>query len=829
MIGSYKQLTGRYLKANKKRSILTVIGIVLSVALISSIGFFVQGVQDAEVQSMKDQYGSWHVAYKNINEDLISKVINNPKIARSGLYQEDAEIKLSDSFSMVPTIATDKALELLPYRIKEGRMPEKQGEVAIEKWSLKYVNKDAKLGSKIILNNKEYTLTGILEDSTLSQMNRKGILLSISNNIDKSKSMLLAEVSSKTNLKKAVKELMNLAPKANVMTNSMLLTMEGAGVDDSANTGFLIPVCIIIGIVVISTIAVIYNSFQISVVERIKQFGLLRAVGTTPKQIRKIVLREATILALIAIPLGLVCGIIAIYGIIFTFKVIGADSVMPMKISISSLVLLISTLVGLASVYISALIPAFFAGRISPLVAINSRTSITKEKIKRRRNPIISKIFKFEGALAAKNIKRNRKRYRITVFSIVISVMLFVTFKSFMDMTLTIANTPNESSNTHFSILDSSQNTIDDTILNSITSLSSVDKVYKGYLSYNFNEIIDSNKEINQVKELGNVYQSVNVNGNNKTLMQGSIAVYDNNSLEAAKKYVESGTIDISKMNSEKGVIVIDRDAIYNSKTKKTYMGPAANVKAGDEIKLQYSEKGIEQDGKLKLNDGKIETVKVLAVLKDEPFNFNGVRSGIKIITTDEVAESLIGKKGIKPAYLNITIKNVKEEDSVKTQLENIIKDKPSLQIVNNLDQNRREKSALLMIQILIYGFVVVVSLIGSVNIINTLTTNIILRKREFASLKCIGLTQKGLKKMIVLEGLLYGIVGTIYGSIIACGLSYLMYRGMNGLREFGWKIPWTGIGIAAVAAIVIGYLSVLSPLSRIKKENLIEAVREDF
>ena len=103
-------------------------------------------------------------------------------------------------------------------------------------------------------------------------------------------------------------------------------------------------------------------------------------------------------------------------------------------------------------------------------------------------------------------------------------------------------------------------------------------------------------------------------------------------------------------------------------------------------------------------------------------------------------------------------------------------------------------KALKLVVQILLYGFVLVVSLIGSVNIVNTLTTNIILRKKEFATLKSIGLTQKELKKMIVLEGLLYGIVVAVYGCIIDCGISYLLYKAMGGFKEFGWSPPWEAI-----------------------------------
>ncbi|WP_242851289.1 FtsX-like permease family protein [Clostridium sp. DMHC 10] len=239
-------------------------------------------------------------------------------------------------------------------------------------------------------------------------------------------------------------------------------------------------VAVIIGIVLIATIAVIYNSFQISVVERIKQFGLLRAVGMTPRQLRVIVLREASILAVISIPIGLICGIIAINGISIAFKLIGADNFTLMKISISPSVILISAVIGIISVYLSALLPAYFAGRISPLVAISSKASITKEKIKRRKSTILKTIFGFEGNLASKNIKRNKKRYRITVFSIVISVVLFVTFKSFMDMALNFNSTSNELSKIHFSVEENGKNstgkTIDDDIINSINGLSVVKK-----------------------------------------------------------------------------------------------------------------------------------------------------------------------------------------------------------------------------------------------------------------------------------------------------------------------------------------------------------------
>ncbi|GCD08764.1 ABC transporter permease [Clostridium tagluense] len=831
MITSYKQLTGKYLKKNKKRTVLTIIGIMLSVALISTTGLFFKGMQDAQIQDAKSSGGSYHLAFQKTNERLISKIVNNPKVSRSGFYDVSKEIKLGDKVAVNVITATDKALELLPYKAKIGRLSEKENEVAVEKWILPAIDKNAKVGNKIKVSNKEYTLVGILEDSLAGQMAGSGVILSKNNNINKQNAALLIEISSKTNLKTAVKELKQLGKKDTVEENSRLLQMQGAGDSGSGLKGLYVALAIIIGIVLIATIAVIYNSFQISVVERIKQFGLLRAVGTTPLQIRKIVLREATILAAIAIPLGLICSIIAIYGINIAFKLIGADSVMNMKISISPMVLCISAAVGLIAIYISALVPAYFAGRISPLNAISGRTSITKEKIKRRKNKVIQKIFGFEGALAAKNIKRNRKRYRLTIFSIVISVVLFVAFKSFMDMSLKISDELNESKNIHFQVFGgvpggADNATISNKIEDDIKSLKSVDKVYGVYDRYDFDMAINKNSQAKEIQDMGSVYKKTNLGGVEKTLIESSIAIYDKDSLEVSKKYLESGNIDIEKLNSENGVILINKNRIHDEATKKDYFGPIANIKVGDEIDLQYYDYA---KAKTVFGKGKVNKVKVMAILEGEPFDYFGNSNGLEIITTEEMGKKLIGGKAIKPLILNIVLKDVKNEQAGKIGIENAIKSNPALMLINNIDHNRTKKSTMLMVQILLYGFILVVTLIGSVNIINTLTTNIILRKSEFATLKSIGLTQKGLKKMIVLEGLLYGIVGSIYGSIIGCGVSYLLGLSMGSFREFGWMVPFEAIAIAGAASIAISYISVLAPLSRIKKENLIEAVREDY
>lgn len=848
MINNYKQITGKYLKANKKRTILTMIGIVLSVALIATIGLFFKGIQDAQVESIKRNVGSYHLMFQGANKDLVNKMKNDDRVLKSGLYSVSEPIKVAGKIDIQEVVASDSALELLPFKAKQGRLPENAKEVAVENWALGYIDKTSEIGKNIKINGKDYTLVGVLENSYVTQMKNSAMVLLKNSEITDEKANLLVEISPKVELQKAAGELKKLGGKSKVEENNMLLMYQGGKIDESTK-GLYGAIFIVISIVVISTIAVIYNSFQISVIERVKQFGLLRAIGTTKKQIRSMVLREATLIAAIAIPLGLLCGIIAIYLVGFIFKLIGGDTVLPTKLSIAPIILLGSGAVGLVSIYASALIPAIFAGKISPLVAISSRASITKEKVKRRKNKLAEKLFKFEGTLALKNIKRNRKRYRITVFSIIISVVLFISFKSLMDMSMNFRTELNESQNIHFKIYKSGEGldyenikeddyNLDSKIGEKIKSKSTVDKVYGEYKPYNFYGAIEDKNMVQEVKDIKDVYRKVKVNGYEKTVMDVSMTIYDKEALEVSKNYIKSGAIDIEKMNKENGVILINKNKVLRPELKKSYMGPLADVKIGDEISVQYKEYQDVYDEKYKENvefgKGKIKKVKVIAIVESPVFNlvpdiqYNGEKA-LKVITSQEVMKNLSEKNEINPRSFNISIRDINKDQVAIGEIEGSIKEDPSLRIINIIDQNRKEKSNVLMMQILVYGFISVISLIGSVNIINTVTTNIILRKREFAALKSIGLTQKGLKKMVVLEGVLYGITGAIYGSVIGCGLSYLLSKQLMKSREFIWTIPCEAIIIASVSSILIGYMSVLSPLSRIKKENLIEAIREEF
>jgi len=249
--------------------------------------------------------------------------------------------------------------------------------------------------------------------------------------------------------------------------------------------------------------------------------------------------------------------------------------------------------------------------------------------------------------------------------------------------------------------------------------------------------------------------------------------------------------------------------------------------KPGDEIKFsQNIYENHENNEDLNLVDLKVMGVLDKGIL-DEEYNYNG---GISIITTKKVFENIVEQIGAQSEYQNYFIKM--KEDGNK---ENIIKYLDSLaeknigyQYIDYEEVAKENRAATIVISIFLYGFVTVIALISSINIINTISTNILLRKREIAMIKAVGMTQKSIKRMIALEGLLYGIYAAVLGGIIGTGLSYILYRIVIGLREFTWAIPWNHIIAASIGGIIIALLSGIYPLRRINEGIIVENIRAE-
>ncbi|OPA73000.1 ABC transporter permease [Paenibacillus selenitireducens] len=658
MISSYKQLSSKYLKGNIKRTILTFVGIVLSVALISTIGLFMKGSQLAQIENIKKLNGaSFHVGISNYDETILNKIRYNPQIASFGLMSQGDIVPVGD-ISVKMNFADHPAMAFLTYSLADGHLPANEDEAVVDSWALPYIKDDLQIGDSFELDGKTYKLVGILNNREFTQKNKVGRLLTYKSEFAIGEGRILVEINEKANFNVVLEELESLTENKNIDINKQLINVLKPG----SNQSILAMVIIVVSIVIIATAIVIYNAFQISVVERMKQFGLLRSIGATRKQIRQIVMREAAVLAVTAIPIGIVCSILALTGLQFIFLMLLEDGAGVSIFHIDWKIILISAIITLTAVFASSYYPAFCAGRISPLLAISSRLSIKKEAIKQQKNTVLKKPLSFPLRLALKNVKRNKNRYSITILSIIISSVLFITFSSIMDIAF-------------------------------------------------------------------------------------------------ASKYV-----DDSSMQSDLTI-------------------------------------NLQQDPNASVNRQQIS--KLLKSLEN-------------VSDVQEQASSF--RIHLKDANLaNATVADMQQ--TVGTQHD--------ITIVNHVDENKNKKESELVIKVLVYGFITVISLIGSLNILNTITISIITRRKELAALKSIGMSQRALKKMIIYEALIYGFSGSLQGIFFGCMLSYIIYLAASGISTIEWSIPYGACLITFVAALFLSYVSVLIPLRKIQKDNIIDVIRE--
>ncbi|OTX38692.1 ABC transporter permease [Bacillus thuringiensis serovar andalousiensis] len=660
MIGNYKQLSRRYLKGNKKRTILTLIGIVLSVSLISTIGLFMNGTQISQIENTKKRQGySFHAVVLNYDESILKKIKYNSQIESFGLMSQGETVQVGEA-AVQMNFADDNALEFLKYSIIKGRLPSNDQEVAVDPWVLPYIKENIQIGDSFELNEKKYKLVGFLSDSTYTQENKVGRLLTYKSKFSTGEGKILVGISSKANFNEVLEGLKTISGENNINISNELIQFEKPGYNNSIMATLIIT----ISIVVIATIVVIYNAFQISVVERTRQFGLLRSIGATRKQIRQIVLREATFLAVIGIPIGIICSLIALASLQFTFSLLMENSKEVSIFHIDWKILLISSIITFLSIIASSLYPAYFAGKISPLLAISSRLSIKKEQIKKQKNSMVKKPLSIPLSMAMKNVKRNKNRYTITILSIIISSVLFITFSYLMSVAF---------------------------VSKSFDKLSVKSDITIKIEDNNPDHLAESEQVLHQLKSLEN----------------------------------------ISK--------------VYEKK------------------------------------ENSFET----------------------------------------------KLKDVTQSSATVKEIENTIGKRYSITIVNNYQENKTKKEEKLTLQVLAYGFITVISLISSVNILNTITISIMTRRKELAALKSIGMSQKDLKKMITYEALIYGFSGSLQGIFFGCILSYIIYLAISDMLKMTWTIPYEACIITFVSALIISYLSVLNPLKKIQQDNIIDNIRE--
>ena len=857
----YTSLTLRYLKQNKRRTLVTIIGIILATALICGIGNICTSFMDYQMRDQIKTSGSFYATFTDIDKEKASVITKSSGVSEYG-YKKNLGSVIWDkknSTSLDINVFDKNTINSFQITLKKGSYPKNESELIVTQDLLNKWNK--KIGDKITLNLGEliYDDMGMISKLKNSQKTTFKIVGTLDKAPYNSKLFAITGFDINTVNKnekfdvsictKNPKDIYNTAisigkniglvkednPKdesynyneqanlyfKDIEYNEGLLRLLGASSYSNINITLLLIVGLVASLVIIATIATIYNSFSIAISERKKQFAILNSIGATKSQIMKFVFLEGFLVSIVGIPIGLLSGTVAIdivFKVIKTFFKTSMFGELDLRVVFSPIVLIVSTLVILLTIFISALIPAINAAKISPLEAIKNSSNLKVGKIKSSK--LVKKIFKTEGELAYKNLRRNKGKFRITLFSLVISIVIFISFNGFVDMFIE-ANQINYGSITNDLTLyennlltkEEVQKTIDE--LKKINGLKDV-AIDKGY-NLNLNVHVDEKNINKDLRE--SLKQSDYVDMDNSTYNFINSRLYTPGDFSISNIKLSEGKFDRKTAKAENGVILV-RYSYQESLAKKGKV-VLSNYKVGDTLNCtitSYDSDGKESEKEVKL--------KILAIT-DEILTGNNQypETSFGVVAYDDLIPSL----GIKDdeSSSNSYYVATNQEKSTRDEVKKVAEEN-NLSVIDSIDEAQKLEQTMNVMKIFVYGFIVVISLVSVTNIINTISTNINLRKREFAIIKSIGVTPQGFKKMIYMESILYGILSLLYGIPIGICMNVLMNKILEGVITVQTLIPYKAILICVVAIFIITFIASYIPLKKISKENIIDNIRQE-
>lgn len=932
-----KTLTLKNLKLNRKRTIVTIVGIILATALLSALVTLVSSFQYSVIEYQKQKGGDFHVKFSNVKMSELSEFKNNRNIESTFETMGMGFAKLDDCKNedkpYAYVMATDEAgFEKGCFNLIEGRMAKNEDEIVIPRHLKTNGRIDIKVGDEITLDvgkrydsntegvisencayeheaetltdtvTKHYKVVGIMErpgygmedysaagytfvtysdelaaidngtkseaseaDTTLtvySRYTQKALrnkdavtadIIGVDEKLFEKANNSSVEMSSEES-DRFLKEMENA--KYDIYMNGYLINYECVFPIDGSFKALFTVAAVVALIIILTSVYCIKNSFNISITEKIRQYGMLASVGATRRQIKSSVKTEAAMLGVIGIPVGTMSGILAsliLVNVVNTLSAGWLNVALSFHTSLPALIL--AVILSIATIYFSATGSARRAAKVTPLEAIRNTKEIKIKSAKLKTPAIIGRIWGIGGVISYKNIKRNNKKYRTTVTSIVICSVTFIVISYFMSMAFSVVGMSYASADYNIGINMSCKKDID---IEKFSKLLSGIEGAEDYLvgaGYDF----DVSKP-EYTKEYGEYCRQLYDDSEDVSQMF-LITVLDDKSYD---KYASDAGIK----NAAAGAILVNKGTfdVYNENSSK-YVKKEMELykyKAGDTIECGYNvyddassdDNAVEGDiesstesstednsgyvDEETINNGVRKTVDVTiaGVTDNVPIGYKGY-SNTLLFMNQKGFESLWGdgKNGneIKPGYASYSAYVVAENaDEYQDTFEKETEGNPEYSqisfYVSNLDkQMRDEKSLFTLLGVFAYGLIVVIALIGITNIINTLSTGMELRSREFATLRSIGMTDKQFVGMVRLESVFISVKALVIGVPLGILISYLLCVMMNRMDDaIIYEPPYKAIILCILVVIMLIYAIMKLSMTKLRHNNIIETIKNE-
>ncbi len=876
----FSKVTLKTLKKNKTRTIVTVVGIILSAAMItavtSSISSFERYLQDVMVA----REGLWHGSFCYMPASDRERLEADEHVDSAAYAQIMGYSRVVDNdeshYPYLYVLGADETFfERMPVNITDGRLPEKPDEIVLRHGQAgdtlvkigdtvtlpmgdrlldgeildTYDNYDTDEELHVNLT-RTYTVVGYMERPDYEDYGLPGqmALTYWDDELD-------APYLESWFLLKDPKDIFRFqadfpAGAYKSKDNSSYLTTLGIVRYDSFYTVLYSLGAILIFLIMFGSVSLIYNAFSISVAERTKQFGLLRSVGATKKQIRRMVFTEAVTVSAIGIPLGILSGIL---GMTVTFHFIGEDlstmfdsgTSVVLRMHVTLLAVISAAVIGFVTVLISAWVPSRRAMKISAIEAIRQSSDVSVKRREVRTSPLTYKLFGLEGAIASKHFKRNRKRYRATVVSLFMSVVLFISASSFCRyLTDAVEEAFKDYDyDVEYHHYRGTQDHLTDPV-----GPEKLELLAFALSSSNSVKEVSATKKVGAcaILDLNDIPEDTRPSIPTSPYFTTPVNIYGVED-ETYRKYLAAhGLSEAEYMGEHPKVVVRATKRYYNGDTgrmermdflrKDTRSISLIPEKQWDAVDIAISDghaNGADDD-EIREKVGAIVAPYVntyeIGYMTDElilGLNGNNSKNFICVLMPLSEAMRIDASGESIGVYINMSNPARGVEDIINSAKAAGF-DLSKNEFYNVYERTASRRALITVINVISYGFIILISAIAALNVFNTISTNVLLRRREFAMLRSVGMTNRGFNKMMNFECVLYGTKSLIFGVPAAFALTYLMFRSVNEGIETAFYLPWSAVAIAVGSVFLVVFATMMYSMSIVKRDNPVEAMKNE-
>lgn len=901
------KVTLEFLKKNKTRTIVTIIGIILSASMFTAVTITVSTLQNYMLEDAIYETGDWHVSATEVDKSFfefiknpssyfvdseIASVYQDGKI-ESYVYNQQLGYAYAEGCTnkykpYLYVIGADKRFcETMPVHVTGGRLPQSSNEILLpehlaENGDVYYKVGDVltlELGNRVsdgyvlgqhnpyqkpenddaeqqeayetleVVETRTYTVVGFYERPDFENYSAPGYTAITVMDKVRPEGALYNFYFKMEDPKDALEWFGYLTGAS---YNSSVLTYMGI----SDFVGFYSVLyglaAILCGLIMFGSVSLIYNAFSISVSERTKQFGLLSSIGATKKQLRRMVLFEAVFVSAIGIPIGILAGV---GGMGVTFHFVGkafstlVDYAVPLSLCVYPVSIVAACLITLITVLISAWIPSKRATMVTAVEAIRQSgdVKLTKRERKKLRKAeakyavekvaqsgtsvgekLIYRIFGLPGMIADKYYKRSKKKYRATVVSLFMSIVLFISASAFTSY-LT------DSMESSFG-----KNGYDIVYSYDPTLYMTIEEVKNGELSGKI-----SHEELSQLFDGADGVTNATYVAKNPTRVNIEQKYLSDSYLDYVKEIYETigGDYDISKRTVFVCAVFVE-DSVYEEflaehkldKEKYANTNHPLGVAIDGNTSFDYNLGKFVTTHILKSEESQITighedaraTLHVGAVVKERPY-FVSDTYELSIVYPYSLRETVLQELGKANHSCDHYIISTDHKASYEA-MKNIIVENGLMKgfLTDYAVAVEENRTLILIVNVFAYGFIVLISLIAAANVFNTVSTNISLRRREFAMLKSVGMSHKEMSRMMNFECILYGSRALLYGLPVSVLITWLIYKVISEGFTTGFYLPWGAIAIAVLSVFAVVFATMLYSMRKIQADNTIDALKNE-